>query len=256
MSSATTRSIEEQTLQTSIQAIDDQLEEFDTSLAEVDWKVVNETENEVSLSFTAPDGTLEISKRYQLNAGDVANPDESVNGYLVDFDLTVKNLSERPQDVSYTLLGPVGLPLEDKDNSRTYVEVKTGTLDDDSDASDVSDIAVTATEVVKQIDKAQRMNDPGQIEVWRAPIKYIGADVQYFAALLFPQGNQIQEPYFEKAEPVVVRRDNEEQYWSDVSVQLTSRELTIPAQESVQHSYQFFFGPKRSELMEPLGPAV
>src|SRR5690606_24765565 len=105
---------DDRTLQMSLQAIDDQLKEFGTSLAEVDWSIADQKENEVTLTYTAPDGSLEVRKRYHLNPGDVENSDEDVLGYLVDFEIGVRNLSDRPQEVQYTLLGPVGLPLEDR----------------------------------------------------------------------------------------------------------------------------------------------
>src|SRR5690606_10402558 len=118
------------------------------------------------------------------NPGDVENSDEDVLGYLVDFEIGVRNLSDRPQEVQYTLLGPVGLPLEDRANAQHYVEVKAGTLDDPADPEDVTDITMTAAGLVKESEKAERMQDPGRLTTWGAPLKYVGTDVSYFAALL------------------------------------------------------------------------
>lgn len=247
----------EKTLQTSLKAIDDQLKAFDTSLSEVDWKVVKEAADGVLLSYTAPDGMLEVRKHFRLNQGNIANPDEDETGYLLDFDLTIVNRSDRPRDVSYSLLGPVGVPLEDRNNSRTYVEIKAGTLDD-GDPDDVTNISLTAASLVKQTDKAARMNDPGRLETWGAPIKYVGTDVAYFAALLIPTEDQLQQRYFKEAKPVIVTRDGKNGLWSDVSVRLESESLSLLAkpangEAAVTHSFQLFLGPKRSELLEPLG---
>jgi YidC/Oxa1 family membrane protein insertase len=245
----------DRTLQMSLQAVDDQLKEFGTSLAEVDWKVEDQQENAVTLTYAAPDGSLEVRKHYHLNPGDAARPDENVLGYLLDFEISVRNLADRPQEVQYTLLGPVGLPLEDRANAQHYVEVKAGTLDDPGSPESISDITMTAAGLVKETEKAARMNDPGRLTVWRAPLKYIGADVSYFAALLIPKEDQLQTKYFEEYQPVVVRKDGykDKGEWSNISVELTSQTFRLKPQEKLQHKFQAYFGPKRSELLEPLG---
>ena len=249
---------EDKTLQTSLKAIDDQLVAFETSLDQVDWQVLNEAVDEVLLSYTAPDGSLEVRKHFRLNKGDAEKRDVDEKGYLLDFDLSIVNLSDQPRQLSYSMLGPVGVPLEDRHNSRTYVEIKAGTLDDPSDPEDVTNISMAAGSLVKETDKAARLNDPDRVETWGAPIKYIGTDVQYFAALLIPTEDQQQTRYFEEARPIIVTRDGDSGEWSDLSVRLTSQSLALPAKQgdedaAVTHSFQMFFGPKRSELLEPLG---
>ena len=256
------------TLQTSLKVIDDQLQAFDTSLGEVDWKILNEAENEVLLSYTAPDGTLEVRKHYRLNKGNAEKRDEDETGYLVDFDLSFINLSDRKHEISYTMLGPVGVPLEDRHNSRTFVEVKAGTLDDAADPEDISDISVIAAKLVKETDKAERLNQPDRLDDWRwgAPIKYIGSDVQYFAALLVPKEDQLQQRYISEARPIISLRDgasvdrngNNSGEWSDLSVEMTSEPLTLAAkpeqgEAALTHQFQLFLGPKRSDLLEPIG---
>ena len=249
---------DDKTLQTTLKAIDDQLQEFGTSLEGVDWNVLNEAADEVLLSYTAPDGTLEVRKHFRLNKGSADKRDVDETGYLLDFDLSIHNLSDQPRNVTYSLLGPVGVPLEDRHNSRTYVEIKAGTLDDPGDPEDVTNINMAAATLVKETDKSARMNDPDRLETWGAPIKYVGTDVQYFAALLIPTEDQQQTRYFEEARPVIITRDGDGGEWSDVSVRLTSQSLALPAQQGDEdgvatHSFQMFFGPKRSELLEPLG---
>ena len=44
------------------------------------------------------------------------------------------------------------------------------------------------------------------VENWGKPIRYIGVDVQYFAALIIPR-NQDKDKYFELARPVIVNND-------------------------------------------------
>lgn len=242
-----------QTLETSIQQIDAQLQEYGTSLAEVDWEIVpdSQTENEVTFRYRAPDGTLEVRKHFHLNVGDPENRDGDPLGYQLQFDLHVLNLSQQPQNVVYKLQGPVGLPLEDEENSRTYIEVKAGTLEDPGAPQSVSVVTQTAGEIVKQAGKAEA-GDPAAVQTWKSPLKYVGVDVQYFAALILPQGHQLQSRYFSEARPVLVRRNPQNEQWSDVSVQLTSETAQIQPGQSLDHSFQVFFGPKRSDLLEPL----
>ncbi|MEZ6147431.1 MAG: YidC/Oxa1 family insertase periplasmic-domain containing protein [Planctomycetaceae bacterium] len=242
------------TLQMSIEKIDDQLKKHGTSLAEVDWEVIpgESADGEVSLRYRAPDGTLEVRKHFRLNKGNTQERDQDYRGYLVDVDLEVVNLTDQPQELVYKLQGPVGLPLENEETSRAFIEVKVGALETVGDTSDVSAIQQTAGTIVKQTDEAIANNDPEEIEDWKSPLKYVGVDVQYFAALLFPKGNQWESRYFAEARPVVVNKNPINSAWSDVSVELHSEKFEITPDEPLKHSFQLFLGPKRSDLLAPL----
>ncbi|MGE0378480.1 MAG: YidC/Oxa1 family insertase periplasmic-domain containing protein, partial [Planctomycetaceae bacterium] len=150
----------------------------------------------------------------------------------------------------YELQGPVGLPLEDQENSRTYIEVKAGTLEDKSAPLSVSTVSQTAAQVVKQVQKAA--GNAAAVETWKSPLKYVGVDVQYFAALIMPQGNQLESRYFSEARPVLVDKDPKNEAWSDVSIQLVSETVPLEPGQSLNHKFRAFFGPKRSELLDPL----
>ncbi len=243
------------TLQMSIKQIDDQLKKFKTSLAKVNWEVIpdEQSEGEVSFRYLAPDGTLEVRKHYHLNKGNPQDRDTDVLGYQLDFDLEIVNLTQQPQELAYTLQGPVGLPLEDVENSRAFMEVKVGALETKGDLDDVSAIQQTAGTIVKQSAEAIAKNDPEEVEEWKSPLKYIGVDVQYFAALLFPEGNQFESRYFAEARPVVVSKNPKNESWSDVSVELHSETFEINPDQPLEHEFDLFLGPKRSELLQPLG---
>ena len=242
-----------QTLQTSIKQIDDQLKRFGTSLARVDWEIVpdSRTENGVAFRYRAPDGSIEVRKHFWLNAGDPAARDTDSLGYQLDFELVIENLGPQTQDVVYTLQGPVGLPLEDEDNSRTFIEIKAGTLEDPSDPQSVSNVKQTAASVAEQAEEAA-MGDPAAVETWKSPLRYVGVDVQYFAALILPQGNQFESRYFSEARPVLVSKNPKKDTWSDVSVLLTSETVPLEPHKSLDHRFRLFFGPKRSDLLDPL----
>ncbi len=241
------------TLETTVSAIDDQLKKFGTSLAKVDWEMIpgSRKENEVAFRYRAPDGSVEVRKQYRLNTGNPDARDTDPLGYQLDFELSVENLGEKRQDIVYLLQGPVGLPLEDEENSRTFIEVKAGTLEDPADPDSVSAVKQTAAKIVEQTEEAAAGN-PAAIETWKSPLRYVGVDVQYFAALILPQGNQLESRYFSEARPVLVRRNPKKDAWSDVSVLLRSEMVSLEPTKTLDHRFRLFFGPKRNELLKPL----
>ena len=44
---------------------------------------------------------------------------------------------------------------------------------------------------------------------WKAPVRYIGVDVQYFAALVVPVEDQLKDPTIERSIPMVLDRPAE-----------------------------------------------
>ena len=256
------------TLDIRIARIDEILEQHGTSLAEVDWEVDqnfldDHTDDDtgivdaVQFRYRSPDGQLDVFKTYEMHLSDPTRRDEDANGYLIDFTLRIENLTAEEQAAQYELTGPVGLPLENVENTRTFIELKVGIANDPDDPSLVTETdRITAAGVVDEKDEP----NPADRTVWRGPMRYIGGDVQFFAALLAPGGDQQvdldgdgeADPYFVESIPVLVNEhpDNEER--SDVSVSMTSRELTIAPNEEIVHQFQFFAGPKRAELLDSI----
>ena len=244
------------TFATSIPDFERQLAEHDLTLSAVDWEIVDQEANSVTLRYPIPDGTLEALKTFRLTAADVKTRDESPDGYLLEVDFTIRNTSPNPVDTAYTLQGPVGVPLENVDNTRIYREVKVGTLEDHNDPEDVTSINLTAANLVKQFRKAQSGGKP--VEAWRESVQYAGIDEQFFAALIFPDhplqdanGDGTPEPYFELVRPDLLFEAEEEER-SDFSIAMESSKITLGAGQDVTHSFRAFFGPKRTELLQPL----
>ncbi|MBL8849677.1 MAG: YidC/Oxa1 family insertase periplasmic-domain containing protein, partial [Planctomycetaceae bacterium] len=175
----------QQTLDSDIAAIDAQLQSYDKSLRTVVWEVVRQDASSVEFRYPSPDGTLEVRKTYKLNQGDPANRDGDYLGYVVDVALELRNLSDQPRDVKYVLQGPVGLPLENADNTRTFIEIKVGTAEKPG-----SPVQYTAHTFTKQLEDAQEKNDDTVIDAWRDPLAFVAVDVQYFGALLIPKDAQ------------------------------------------------------------------
>jgi len=246
----------EQTFDTDVGAIDAQLKAYNQSLRTVVWQVVSHDESSAVFQYPSPDGTLEIRKTYKLNKGNPANRDGDYLGYLVDVQIELKNLGEQPREVSYVLQGPVGLPLENADNTRTFVEIKVGTA-----AKPSSPVQYLAQTFAKQKEKADAANDPTLIDAWRDPLAFVGVDVQYFTALVIPQdpqtddrnGDNLPDPTFAVIEPALVGTipaaypDR-----TDLSVRMTSREIPLAAGAEQTDSFRLYLGPKRPELLQPL----
>lgn len=246
------------TLATSVEQIDRQLAKFKTSLNDVDWDVAETTpdpDNQkilagVTFRFVSPDGTLEVLKRYRVKkvAFKDRNPrevrDSELSGYLLDFSLTIRNHSADEETVRYVLQGPLGLPLENAENTRKYRDIRMGFLDDDGS---VSSNSMSAKKVAEE-------DAENTLEEWKRPFKYIGVDIQYFAVLLEPGGNQLKNPYIDVAQPMLVKAQ-QDKHKSDISVRLTSKDVTVPAGKEQTYSYTLYTGPKREALLKPLGAA-
>jgi YidC/Oxa1 family membrane protein insertase len=246
-----------QTLQTSMPTIDSQLKGINQTLADVEWEVVpgSESTTGVTYRYHAPDGSIEVRKKYELKKGDPRQPETDVNGYLLLVDVTIENLKQEAIKTKYRMMGPTGLPLDDPENARTFIELKAGTLADVADREAVTPVSLTAATVISQYQKAAQQQDPKLVTVWRQPARYAGTDVQYFAALVVPKpsADAPQDAYFAEAKPVVLHENAEKTEQSDVALEFTSREFDIPAGQSRSQSFEMFLGPKRSALLTSVG---
>jgi YidC/Oxa1 family membrane protein insertase len=233
------------------------------SLRTLNWRVAK-SENvpgtklvsSVTLELKSPDGKLTFRKSFSLNQlppkkpeGDSEEEDDEkdaikrrVAANMLDVTLAIINSGSKDAPLQYVLQGPVGLPLEHKQFTSKFRDIQIGF---DDGYNDVSVDNLTAADLVGQVSEKD-------VVLWSKPLKYVGVDVQYFAALVFPGGDQIKDNYFDSVEPVLIGSSQEEKQWHDVSVEMTSRELTIPADGSVRHSFQIFLGPKQVEALVSL----
>jgi YidC/Oxa1 family membrane protein insertase len=237
------------------------------TLATVHWEFIEEQSEKIADSnawktavfrFTSSDNRWEAIKTYSLQPADAANSNYDPAGYLLHVSLVFRNLSDEAGTLRYTLQGPVGMPLENAENTQIFRKVEAGTLEDPSDPADVTLVSLSAKAAVDEINEAIAENAPGKRPTWRYPIKWAGVDMQFFAALVMPQGNQLgdqdkdgkPDAWFEEILPVVVEETTPIER-SDVSLLFKSRELAVPAAGEVRHDFQIYLGPKRAQLLEP-----
>lgn len=247
------------TFQTSIPDIDKQLvpnaarpapagaiRELVEGLNTVDWEVVPEPQPDsaVTFRFVSPDRSVQVEKRYEI--AKIAGGQSPEVPFVLTMDLKLTNLSQKKQELSYVLQGPVGLPLENVDNTTKFRDVVVGFVDPRGTARHQLLAGTTITK--------------GEVEEWREPVKYIGVDVQYFAALVLPGGDQAQTPYLKNSTQMLAGPKAAQDNLTDLSVVLTSVDIPLaPANDvdvkksSVTHSYRLFAGPKRDEMLAGIG---
>jgi YidC/Oxa1 family membrane protein insertase len=248
-----TKSRAKLTVDLDIESVDALLKDQDirASLRTVNWELL-ETENDVedpgiisgaTFRIVSPDGALEIRKIFQLQRIPADRLDEEniqrtyAEAYQLDVGIQLRNITKKAIISGYVLQGPVGLPLEDVENARKYRDIKVGFLDD---SGSVSAELLTSSSLVKD-----------SVEEWTRPIRYAGVDVQFFAALILPTGDQLARQTFATVTPTVVTSDTENVERSDISLELKSPEFEIPPDGMVQHEFQIFMGPKSKELLSP-----
>lgn len=250
----------QQTAELAIAEIDEQLAPLGLSLAKVNWEVVpgSESPEGVTFRFTAPDGTLQIEKTYRLPkiaelAGKEptkAQRDNLAGGYLLEYAITIRNLSNVAKKLEYVMQGPVGVPLENPENVTKYRDVRVGFLL--PDGVTVESSHQSATDVLN----AEAAGKPSE---WTRPLAYVGVDATYFAALLHPVEVQTKDRTIAKVRSEVTY-PAQEKHFTDVSATLESVPVALAANTAgpaaeVTHKFQLYAGPKRSHLMAAVGAA-
>ena len=260
------------TLQTSIETLDKQLAAIDetASLNRLNWEITDRSsDNDITngVTFRLQVGEITVTKTYRLKRlsdEDVdlittgSSPSSMVDrlpeAYQLEFAITLNNTGNQPASLGYRLQGPVGVPMEDLENSRYASSIKWARRI--GNRVEVVD-AISSADVAEVEDENERQQQPS--ETWH----YVGIDVQYFAALLFPSPDQVQESldqdldqttrgYLARAEPQLVYRESSSSLYTQVSVVLFSHDIELDPGESLTHKYTLYTGPKRPQLLTPL----
>ncbi|WP_437229451.1 membrane protein insertase YidC [Planctomicrobium sp. SH661] len=247
------------TLDTTIPEFDELLKPTGKTLATVNWEIVKQDATSVTFRYPSPAGDLEVLKTFSVPKVELKNRDTDVAGYLLNLTVEIRNLTDKKLETRYSLQGPVGVPLEDPENTRIFREIKLGLLENPRNPSKVTSTNMLAGALVKQFDKSLQPNGKA-IEDWRAPVHYAGIDDQFFAALILPQGNQLggNTPAGNPASVIAITRpellhlDRAKTDRSNMSLVMESPSLKVPAKGSVTNEFNAFFGPKRPQLMQAL----
>jgi len=246
------RKILDRTFDLTLESLEPALKD-DVDLRKVDWElveVVNDKDipgvkSAATFRYASLDGQVVVLKHYALSKSTQAGAalaearEMEADGYQLDFRIEIQNAAGEARTVQYSLHGPVGLPLENADHTSKFRDVKVGFVNDDGTTRPV---AKTTAALAKE--KA----DNG-IEEWKAPVRYVGIDVQYFAALLLPVDDQLASNYFETIKPELLDEPSKKSH-SDVALQFQSRPLELaPQGKPTVHAFRLFAGPKRQDLL-------
>lgn len=222
------------------------------NLRKLNWDVVELLPKEPpysSVIFQIVIDGVQIRRRYEVKKADPQSARPEAAAYGLDFTTEFTNLTEEKKTLQYALQGPTGLVLENEENTSKYRDVVVGFLN-------------SPTSVEYAYWDAKSIAN-GKTEQWQRPMHYIGIDSQYFAALIYPGGDQIAKPTFESVRQELIGRKNEALVQaSEISVLLKSMPIVLePADEGdgsnqVVHSSTLFAGPKRDEVLPPMSERV
>ncbi len=152
-----------------------------------------------------------------------------------------------PQEFAYRLRGPVGVLLEDPENTYKFRDLKAAFLTRDG-GLEVADV-LSAGRLVDAFDEGELID----LHADGRRFFFADIDVQYFTAAIFPTHENAthEEGYWEKVEPLVIRKARNPKH-SDISFWAYAHAVPVAPGESFTHTYRVFLGPKRPELIAAL----
>ena len=161
------------------------------------------------------------------------------------FEVRLRFDSDVPRELTYTLIGPYGLPIEGDWFTRTFREVFFGKLSGES--------TEVETHAASEVVTGQEKGNP--IRVTTLPIAFAGVENQYYTVFFeptpLPRSAAQRVDSATVAFPTEVR--DEEPQKTDVGVQLVSKPLTAAPGRPVEQAFQVYAGPKDVEALAPLG---
>ncbi|MFK7819066.1 MAG: membrane protein insertase YidC [Planctomycetaceae bacterium] len=229
------------TFSTGVDLIDAELKKQGKTLADWNWEQLPDQNLAVdgvnsTVVFKVEIAGIEVRKTYSLKP---VKPDErktALDGYLVNCELSFANKSKEAKSLKYKLQGPVGVRMENEEHSRQNRRIQVAFIGDE----DADDDTIAASKLAKLV------NDD-EVETWKARFRYVGVDNTYFTTLVIADP---EEQTIDEIEPMVIDEAPKNKDLSDISLELTSLPMTIPAGKVVAHKFQFFAGPKRRELLD------
>ncbi len=190
---------------------------------------------------------LVVTKRYVLRKAPEKEADgETLPGYDLTVEITIKNDGDAKRDVAYRLDGPNGLPIEG-----WWYATKIGRNWGGVGLRDV--IGRYYGDDPKQFGAATIA--AGDAKLFEGPgLAYMGVDAQYFCVALIPNVATPEESnWIAQSRSVVAGTPPDltkaEGRFANVTAQFTSKRFALAAGESISHSYTVFSGPKRPELL-------
>jgi YidC/Oxa1 family membrane protein insertase len=217
-------------------------------LANLRWDVVRD-KGEVVRKLFDDQGTNEVAQEVAFQAN-VGNPAVTVTKTFRlrkgadGLELTLGFVSPKAnRALTYRLDGPRGLPIEGEWYTSMFREVFIGSAKENG----------TVVETILASDVVNKQNDPVVFQT--LPIKFAGVENQYFAVFLAPDP----PPGVEKDRAddgtiaTVVTENSKDKQKSDVSIEMTSREVKVGPDRPAQQKFRIFAGPKTIDALASYG---
>lgn len=239
---------EYRTLSTGVDVIDAELKKQGRSLEDWNWEYLPDETVKANganskVVFRVEIAGVEVRKTFTLQpvptekgVSPAKTRKTTLSGYVVDCTLQFRNKTGKDQSLVYQLQGPVGVRLENEEHARENRKIQVA-FEGDQDAGDDT-LSAKAVYTAVEAD---------EVELWKAPFRYVGVDNTYFAALVIADpGKQT----IGEIKPMVVDPNDANADLSDISLRLTSLPLTVAPGKEITHKFQMFAGPKRRELLD------
>lgn len=265
----------DQTMTLSVDLIDKQLAKSGQTLETVNWELISKSTQKVVFAFQVPDGDVAVRKTFLLQPLKLESGESlqsALNGqpraYTIETEIQLVSQSDSSQTLQYELQGPVGVVLENTAHARKYRDIKLEFFGDDDavtlSATELNDLYTDKMEEKGQvIVEGELRSILRQSEAWTGLCRYVGVDVQFFAALVSTLDERSveerkQSRWIERIYPVMVAPGKDEQTGKgnanlgDVSFRLVSAPVVLDGDGAkVTHRFGMFVGPKRRALLEP-----
>jgi len=217
---------------------------LEASLGDVNWAIVEQTEEQVTFAVTVK--TLQgaplarVLKTYHL-ARQPAKPDQRDKTYDLEFSVTVENLSGDDFDTIITQQGPVGFHKEELRGEDRRVVIASWL------AGEFEVEGQLRSEIISKPGKiAVRDDDSQQTRVaWAAEAN------KYFACIMAP-ADRIKPSVpaeFALVEPAALREAATE-HQEDLTFRFVTKPLAIAPGKSRQISFECYIGPKSKSAFE------
>lgn len=208
------------------------------------WQLLESNEDSVAFLADIEDLDLQIIKRFRLQTTAPNGDGKPSPGYGMHLEVELKNTGEKARKLAYRLDGPSGLPTEGY-----WYSYKLG-------GHGMRDVAVQQGENAVEIftaDKITTQEDPHRWVVTdTSPIKYIGVDTPYFAAIMFPEQKTGAPSQLAWARALSIGKPRTDYaYLTNSGVQLASTDRTVEPGASLVDKYLVFAGPKSDAAILP-----
>ncbi len=217
-------------------------------LYDAPWEVVQQSDSAVEFRRVLSGLGLTVVKRYSLAQVPADRQDDpNYPAYHVDLDIEIRNQANQARAVAYRLDGPTGLPVEgwwyaNKIGREWFQSV--GLRDLNVQVQDQEPTVFGAADMVG--DQVPTIGNDQSF-------MFVGMDSQYFAAVLLPLKQRLDEVWIADLEPLVVGEppgQDEDARLANVTCRLLSKPQTLAADQGVfRHTYRVFTGPKVPALL-------